>query len=134
MPGVDLADDAEDLLFRHVFEEIGFRAGLDGPIDVLVGIIRGVDDDAGIGIFRSDRKDGLDTAQSGKAQIHQHDVRAMLEEHFQTIASIARFGDDLHVRLACDESTHAGAERGMIINNQNANGSGFHADFSVRFG
>ena len=48
MAGVDRADDGEDFLLRHVFEEIGFRPGLNRAVDVLVRVVGGIDDDPGV--------------------------------------------------------------------------------------
>ena len=123
--GVNGADGRGEFVFGRVFEQIGFRARLHGAIDVFVRVKRGEHDDARVGKFFADGHGGFHAAETGQAQVHQHDVGFLLAIQFQRFAAIAGLADDFQAGLALDERGHAFAERGMIVHQHDPDGRDF---------
>ena len=91
-------------------------------MDVLVAVISGDDDDPSRGKFLPDRENCFDPAEAWQAQVHQCDVRLMPSKLFHRIKTIARLGDNLQSGLAVNQCGQPGAQGGMVVHHEDANG------------
>src|SRR6266478_9270079 len=113
------ADALKQFFTPHVLEEIRFRPSTQSAINVLIAIVRGKHDDAGIRISSPDLIDGIHAVHARYSQIHQRDVGAMLFPKFRRLLSVASVGHHVHIRFLFDDCDQSVAENGMIFSDQN---------------
>src|SRR3569833_3386828 len=83
------ANGRGEFIFRRVLQQVRFRAGIHGAIDVLVHIERGQYDHTRVGKFLSYGDRGYDTAPSRQSQIHERDIRLEAAKQLDGIVSSA---------------------------------------------
>jgi hypothetical protein len=89
--------------------------------EIILIVVHGEEQDLGLGPVFLDLPRRLKTAESGHADVHQHDVRPHLGGLVNGIAAIGRFSDDFHVRLGGDKRANTLAKQRVIIRQHDAN-------------
>src|SRR5439155_1509004 len=64
----------------------------------------------------------LKARETRHSDIHQHNVWSECHSSFNSFAAVARFADDLHVRLALQDAAQALAKQRMVIDDETSNG------------
>src|SRR3569833_662420 len=115
------ANGRGEFIFRRVLQQVRFRAGIHGAIDVLVHIERGQYDHTRVGKFLSYGDRGFDTAHSRQSQIHERDIRLVAAKQLDGFVSSAGFRDDFEIAFGADQRGQPLAEGWVIVHQHNAN-------------
>src|SRR5947199_351728 len=83
-------------------------AGVEGPMNVLVAVIGGEHDYAGVGELIEDRSGRGEPVHDRHAEIHEDDVGAKFAILLERFLTVRRLSDHLEVRFGREESDHTG--------------------------
>ena len=117
---VNRANGLHHLPQRRVFQQIALRSGLDGAIDIFIGLIVGKNDHASRTICSLQRLQHLNPAHAGHAKVQQDDLRVTLLEHPECLFATRRGADQLQLRLRSKHAGKSGPHDGMIIHDKNS--------------
>ena len=101
--GVHPANAIHQRFARCILEQVPFRAGLNGAVDIFVPIERRQDNDSRFVIAAPDFLERANAIELGHAQIEQRHIGSMLFPKIDCFASIGRLADDGHVCFPSDE-------------------------------
>ena len=112
-----------ELFGRDVLEDEAAGAGLECPVDVLVGVEGRQDDDLEwpVGSFE-DGGGGGQAVHLGHADVHEHDVGAVFVGGLDGFEAGAGFGDDVDVGLVVEDHGEATAHEGLVVDDDDADG------------
>jgi hypothetical protein len=98
-------DSVEECLRSNVLEEKAARARLECVVDVFVEVEGREDENVGPGVAGrlDDSSRRLNAVLHRHANVHQHDVRAMLHRKHDSLCAICRGSDDLEVGLCAEK-------------------------------
>src|SRR5215207_3677674 len=100
---MDLTNAGSDGIAHDVLEEIAPRSGRECAMNVRVAVPGGQRNDPGVGKLTRDRSDGVDPAHDGHAEVHERDVRSVLAESLDGLASVHRLDDQLQIAIGGNE-------------------------------
>ena len=106
---------------QHVFQEVAVGACFECPVGLGVAAISGQHDNACVRKFPANCNNRFTATHDWHPQVHQRNVRTMSAELLDRVASISRFPDKDHVRLARENRSDPFAEYRMIVYGQNSN-------------
>ena len=101
LAGVHLPHRLDQLLRRHVLQQVAARAGRERALDLDVALERRQHHDARVGELGADRDQRVDAAHVRQPQVHQRHVGPMLAEQLDGLAAGRRLRDHRHVRAGC---------------------------------
>ena len=97
------ADAIHQRLARHILEQITFRAGLNGAVDIFVAVECCEHDDARVLVAPADFLDCADAIELWHSQIKQCHVGPVLFPKIDCLTTILGFSNDSHVRFTLDQ-------------------------------
>ncbi len=108
---------------RDVLEDEAAGAGLEGPVDVFVGVEGRQDDDleGPVGLFE-DGSGGGKAVHFRHADVHQDDVGSVLAGGVDGFEAVAGFGDDVDVGLVVQDHGEAATHEGLVVDDDDADG------------
>src|SRR5262245_11527778 len=117
-----LPDRVDDVVGGRSFQEIASRSAANRAKHIVVGVVRGEDDDgwnlAGKG------RDALATFGAGQLQIEKHDVRVVRGDRPQAVVDAADRADDLEIARALEDRRDPLAHDRVVVNDEDANHRG----------
>ena len=127
------ADGRNEFLGGHALEQIGARARLQRTIDVLVAVVGGQHNEAGLRIFHANALNHFNTAQAGQAQIDEGDVGLVLANLRNRLHSVGGFTHDFNAFHHVKQRHQTLAHHVMIFDDQDANRFLCHSDSFMAF-
>jgi len=116
-------DGVEKDAVGFVLEDVAAGAGFDDLLDEVVGLVHGEDKNFGGGRGFADLAGGFNAVEERHADVEDGDVGLVLGGFFDSVAAVGCFGANLPTGARLKESTEAGADDGVIIRDQNGEGS-----------
>src|SRR5690606_6837218 len=126
------ADRLGELGTRGVLQQVARCAGLHRPDDVGVGVVRGQDEDRGVGISLENQLRGFGAVDARHAQVHEHDVRAQPAGHGHRLVAVAGLADDFDVVFGGEHARQPGADDRMVVHQEQAQCCHGHPDYGFR--
>ena len=105
----------DQLLALDRLDQVGHRAGLERPVDLLVADIGRQHHEARVGELVADRLDGLRAVHARQPQVHQRHVRPLGPEERLRLLAGRGLGADRHVGLDRDDAGQAHADQIVIV-------------------
>src|SRR6185437_6087082 len=103
-----------------VLEQEATGARAQAGVDVVVKVERGQDEDPGAGQFGGDLAGRGDPVGAWHADVHEDNLRAQGPRHGDGGGTVARFADDLDVRLGVEDHLEPGTDQRLVIDDQDA--------------
>src|SRR5437667_12798234 len=91
-------------------------------MNVLVAVIGGEHDYAGVGELIEDRSGRGEPVHDRHAEIHEDDVGAKFAILLERFLTVRRLSDHLEVRFGREESDHTGPDAGMVVDGEDSHG------------
>src|SRR6185295_12813342 len=91
-----------------------------GAVDVFIAVIRGQDDDSGLGMLPADDGDSLQAAHAAELEIHQCHVRSKATEKSDGLFPPCGNADHFHVRLSVDDQGNSFTDYPVIVDTEDA--------------
>ena len=110
-----VAHDANQVVRERVLEQIGRRARMERPVNVLVSVEHRQHHDAGAGVRAADRFDRLGAAQAVEPQVHQRHVGLESLKEIDRFLAAGGRGDHLHVGLLVDDECDSFPDDAVIV-------------------
>ncbi|MNT87415.1 hypothetical protein D3C72_2278300 [compost metagenome] len=83
-------------------------------------VVHGHHHHPGAGGAQQDVAQCLQAGAAGQRQVHQDHIGAVLDGQLQRLFGVAGFCGDVHVGKALEQATEAGADQGVIVDDENA--------------
>ena len=113
-------DAIHQRLARHIFEQITFRAGLNGAVDIFITVERCQHNDPRFLIAATDFLKRANAIELRHTEIEQRHIGTMLLPKNNCFAPIARLADDGHVCFPSNERNQAFADNAVIISDEDS--------------
>lgn len=111
----------EDIVYRHIFDQVTLRAGFDCLVDLLVEFETGEDDDGGRKGPFADCFERFYAVHLRHAEIEKNDVNIGLLQETDSFSSAGYSGDHKDLFLDVEHATEANTHYRMVINDQQTN-------------
>src|SRR5437764_8947637 len=121
LAGMDGTDCVEEISMHLAFQYIGPGTRFKSAQYLDITLVRGQDDDSGIGEFGSNADHGFNAVQSRHLKIHKSYIRPVRSELFDSFLSVAGFTDQLHVGFSVDQCCDPLAEERMVVDGEDPN-------------
>ena len=118
----DRLDRADQLLQRHVLEQVALGAGLDPGQYQLVVVEGGEDDRRRQALGAGQCLQGLQARHHRHPHIHQHHVGFELRDDLERLAAVAGLADDLDAVGQRQQCSDALAYQRLVVHQQHADG------------
>ena len=121
LAGVDVPDDANQVIGQRVLQEVAHRSRGDRAEDVLVAVVHRQNHDPGIRLVAADRLNRLHAVHGRHLEIHQRHVGPIPEELLDRLFTIGGLCHNRHVRLDADDAGDALAHQAVVVDTEDAN-------------
>ena len=119
-PARDLAHRLHDLRVGRLLEHVAARARRERLAHVPRVVLHREHQHLRVGRLLQHRRRRLDPALPGHDDVHQDHVRLVRARLEDGVADVARLADDLDVVLGLEHAAQAGADDGMVVDDQHA--------------
>ena len=124
-PAGDDPDRLQQVVGGGVLEEEPAGAGPECLVDVLVEVEGGQDEHARGAGPGGDPAGGLDAVEIRHADVHQHDLRTQPPRRLDHFFAVTRLSDHLQVRFGVQDDPEPGADKFLVVGDQDADGHGW---------
>ena len=103
LAGVHSADAIHQGFARNVFEQIAFRARLNGTVNIFIAVECGEHNDTRVLIAGANLSDRANSVEFRHSQIQEYHIWVMLLPKLHCFAAVGCLGEDGHVCFSTDE-------------------------------